>query len=456
MAGLLRGRARRWLADEQGVSLVVAMTITLAVFAIGGIWTGLATHQFAQSGRERQRDQARNAAEAGVNAAMSRLSSDPGYTGGSTLAVLPRGTGEYEVTVGLPPGSTDANDSRRYIVSTGYAPAKANPQRVARRAEQQVDLISTDSFRFALFTAPGGIAGSNNMTVNGDVYSADNLVLDNQATVSGSVTSLGSVTTSNNSTIGGDIRATGNVTINNASTTVLGNVYSGGNVALTGRVRGNVQAAGTITGGTVDGSRAQYSPPPPVSAQTAPTFTWNPSRYPAAQNLTGYPPSRDLEPAEFQLLWATNTSAFRGHYHIVCPAPCASTLNLNAKWTMTADVTIASDAPITMSREMDNGAGGAALTLTVASFAAASPAIEMSNSISPPASIKVALFAPNGSVSFRNRKGFSGAVYASAMSLEQQFTLTFVPVAVTGFTWNLASSTHFVIESRIFREVPAP
>jgi len=454
MARLLRGLARHCRADERGVSLVVAMTITLAVFAIGAIWTGLATHQFAQSGRERLGEQARDAAEAGVNAAMSQLSANAGYTG-STLAVLPRGTGEYEVTVGLPPGSTDANDTRRYIVSTGYAPAKANPQRVARQAQQQVDLISTDSFRFALLTAPGGIAGSNNLTVNGDVYSANNLVLSNQTAVSGSVTSLGSVTTSNNSTIGGDIRAAGNVTIDNASTTVLGNVYSGGNVALTGRVRGDVQAAGTITGGTVDGSRAQYSPPPPLQAQTVPTFTWDPAGYPAAQNLTGYPPSRDLTPVEFQLLWATNTAAFRGSYHIVCPAPCASTLDLNAKWTMTGDVTIASDAPITLSKEMANGAGGAALTLTVASSSAASPAIVMSNNISPPASIKIALFAPNGSVSFQNQKDFSGAVYASSMSVEQNFTLTFVPVAVIGFTWNLAASTHFVIQSRIFREVPA-
>ena len=122
---------------------------------------------------------------------------------------------------------------------------------------------------------------------------------------------------------------------------------------------------------------------------------------------------------------------------------------------MTGDVTIASDAPITLSKEMANGAGGAALTLTVASSSAASPAIVMSNNISPPASIKIALFAPNGSVSFQNQKDFSGAVYASSMSVEQNFTLTFVPVAVIGFTWNLAASTHFVIQSRIFREVPA-
>lgn len=455
MAGLLTARARRCRTDERGVSLVVAMTLTLAVFAIGGLWTGLASHQFAQSGRERQREHARNAAEAGANAAMSRLASDAGYTG-STLAALLHDTGEYEVTVGRPPSSSDPNDPRRLIVSTGYAPTKANPQRVARRLEQQVDLISTGGFRFALFTAPSGVAGNNNMTVNGDVYSADDLILANQAAVSGSVTSLGSVTTSNNSTIGGDVRAAGNVTLNNASTTVLGNVYSGGNVVLTGRVRGNVQAAGTITGGTVDGSRAQYSPPPPPQPQTVPTFTWNPAEYAADENLAGYPPSRELTPAEFQAFWAANKGAFRGHYRIACPAPCTSALTLGAKWTMTGDTTIASDAPITMSREMDNGAGGAALTLKVASFSAASPAILMSNSISPPDSIKLALFAPNGSVSFQNRKDFSGAVYAASMNLAQQFTLTFVPVVDTGFTWDLASSTHFVIQSRVFREVPAP
>ena len=340
-------------------------------------------------------------------------------------------------------------------MSTGYAPTKATAERVARRLEQQVDLISTSDFRYALFTAPGGIAGANNMTVNGDVYSADDLTLTNKATVSGSVTSLGTVTTVNNSTIGGDIRAAGNVTIDNASTTVLGNVYSGGNVTITGRVRGNVQAAGSITGGKVDGSRAQYSPPPPVQAQTVPTFTWNPTNYATSAEPRRLPPARDLTPAEFQQLWGANKTAFNGHYRVRCP-PSLAGIILDDKWTMTGDVTIASDAPITMSREVDNGTGGAALTLTVVSFATASPAILMSNSISPPDSIRIALVAPNGSVSFQNRKNFSGAVYATSMSLEQQFTLTFVPVVVTGFTWDLASSTHFVIQSRVFREVPAP
>lgn len=447
MARLLRrpgALTQRRPAGERGVALVTALVITLAVFAIGGVWTGLATHQIGQSARERQREQARNAAEAGVNAAMSGLSADAGYTG-STLTALAGGTGEYEVSVTIPPGSTDPNDTRRHIVSTGYAPTKAATGRLARRLEQQVDLISTSGFRYALFTAPGGIAGANRMTVNGDVYADDDLTLANSAAISGSVTSLGRVITSNNSTIGGDIRAAGDVTINNASTTVLGNVSSGGNVSLTGRVRGNVQAAGTITGGTVDGSRAQFSPPRPPQPQTLPTFTWNPANYTSSQQWSS--------PAAFQSHWSANTGGFSGHHRILCPSPCTSKITLDAKWTMSGDVTIASDSPIELSREVANVAGGA-LTLTVATFSSASPALLMSNNISLPDSIRIALFAPNGEVRFSNLKNFSGAVYASSMVLDQQFTLTYVPVTVPGFTWDLASSTHFVIQARTFREVP--
>jgi len=447
MARLLRARAGRLGADERGVSLVVAMTFTLAVFAIGGIWTGLATHQFAQSGRERQRDQARNAAEAGANTAMSRLSADAGYSG-SALAALP-GTGEYEVTVGLPPLSSDPYDTRRLIVSTGYAPAKSASLRVARRVEQQVDLVSTSGFRYALFSSPGGIAGANNMTLNGDVYSQTDLTLTNSATVSGSITSLGRVTTNRNSTIGGDIRAAGDVTVDDSSTTVLGSVYSGGNVSLSGRVRGSVQAAGTITGGTVDGSRAQYSPPPPIYTQSVPTFVWNTANYASTQEWSS--------PALFQTYWAAHKSAFSGHHRILCPSPCVGSVVLDSSWTMTGDVTIASDSPVTLSRDVSNGtADGRTLTLAVVSFSTASPAILLTNKISLPDSIRIALVAQYGPITFSNLKNFSGAVYATSMILDQQFTLTFVPVNVAGFSWNLASSTHFVIQSRIFREVPAP
>lgn len=446
MAKLLTDRpARRCLrSDERGVSLAVAMVITLAVFSIGGLWTGLATHQFGQSARARFVEQARNAAEAGINAAMSALSVDAGHAGSGPMT-LPGGTGEYEVRVVVV--SSDPADNRRLIDSTGYAPGKAAPRRVARRIQQQVQLISTSGFRYALFTAPGGIAGSNDMTVNGDVYSDRDIILANSAAISGDVISHGGVTTQNNSTIGGDVRAVGPVRIDNANTTVLGNVYSAGDVSLTGRVRGNVQAAGSITGGTVDGSRAQYSPPPLPSRQNLPSFTWDAGNYPSAQEW----PS----PAAFQAYWQANRAAFRGHHRVLCPAPCTGQIMLDDRWTMTGDVTIASDSPITLSREVTNGAG-ATTTLTVVSFSASSPAILMSNNLTITDDVTVALFAPKGPVEFTNLKHFSGAVYAASMVLDQQFTLTFVPVSVPGFDWDVASSTRFRVEARTFREVAPP
>src|SRR5439155_19618845 len=133
----------------------------------------------------------------------------------------------------------------------------------------------------ALFSSPGGVAGANKMTVNGDVYAKGDLSLSNNATVAGSVTSLGPVTTANNSTIAGNVQAVNNVTLDNSSTTVLGNVYAGGNVTMTGHVKGSVQAGGTISGGTVDGGRAEHSPPAPPEPQDLPTFTWDPNNYPS-------------------------------------------------------------------------------------------------------------------------------------------------------------------------------
>jgi cytoskeletal protein CcmA (bactofilin family) len=424
------------------MALVLALSVSFVVFALGAVWIGLGTHQVTITGRDKLRDQARNAAEAGINAAMSGLSADASFTG---FGLSPVAGAEFEVSV--LPVSVDPSDPRRYIVAKGYAPTKASPQRVARRLEQQIELLPTDGFRYALFTSPGGIAGANRMTVNGDVYASGDLSLSNNATVAGSVTSLGSVTTTNNSTIAGDVQAVNNVTLNNSATTVLGNVYAGGNVAITGHVKGNVQAGGTISGGTVDGARAQNSPPAPPAAQTLPTFTWDPANYPSVSNWA--------TPAAFQTYWSANKGAFSGAHRIGCPAPCTTAIDLGSKWTITGDTTIVADGPVTLSRDMANAAGHP-VTLTIVTFAAnqgSTPAVAMSNNVTLPDDVDVVFYAPNGTVKFSNLKHFTGTVYASSIELDQQFTLTFKPVALPGFDFGLTSSTHFQIQAGAFKEV---
>lgn len=439
MAQLLRRR----FGSEDGMALVLSISVAFVVFALGAVWIGLGSHQVSITGRDNLRDQARNVAEAGLNAGMSGLSADASFTGFSLTAMT---GGEFEVSV--LPVSLDPSDPRRYLVAKGYAPSKAHPRRVARRLEQQVELLPTDGFHYALFSSPGGITGANRMTVNGDVYASGDLNLSSNATVAGSVTSLGSVTTSNNSTIAGDIEAANNVTLNNSSTTVLGNVYAGGNVTMTGHVKGNVQAGGTISGGTVDGNRSPSSPPTPPAPQTLPTFTWDPANYPVVWN---WPTSSD-----FQTYWNANNSAFSGAHRISCPDPCTTPIDLGSKWTITDDTTIVTDGRVTLSRDMANGAGHP-VTLTIVSFAAdsgATPAIHMSNNVTLPDDVNVVFYAPNGTVKFSNLKHFTGTVYSASIALDQQFTLTFKPVALPGFDFGLTSSTHFQIQAGAFKEVP--
>jgi cytoskeletal protein CcmA (bactofilin family) len=445
MARLL-SELRRRAASESGMAMVLSMTVAFVVFTLGAVWIGLGTHQITATGREKLRDQARNVAEAGLNLAMSRLSADSSASDVTLTAIE---GGEFEVTI-LPvvDPAIDPTDPRRYIVSKGYAPKKDHPNRVARRLEQQVEIYPTDGFRYALFSYPGGITGANYMTVNGDVFASGDLTMANNSTVSGSVSALGSITTSNNTTVAGDVHAADDVTLDNTATTVLGNVYAGGNVTITGHVKGNVQAGGTISGGTVDGSRSQNSPPEPPVGQTLPTFIWDPANYASVQNWT---------PALFEAYWSTNRNAFSGAHRITCAVTCAS-VDFDNKWTLTGDTTIYSDGPITLNKDIANGAvGGAPITLTIVTDAADSgstPAVSMSNNVTLPDNIRVVFFAKNGTVKFSQLKHFSGTVYAKSIALSQQFTLTFRPVSPPGFNFGGAAASHYSVTAGSFKEVP--
>ena len=70
-----------------------------------------------------------------------------------------------------------------------------------------------------------------------------------------------------------------------------------------------------------------------------------------------------------------------------------------------------------------------------------------------PGDIRMLLYAPNGQISFKNLKHFSGAVYGKSLWSDNQFSLNWVPISTVGFTWDLTSSTHFQIQSVSFKEV---
>jgi len=441
-----RARLRTCVRDESGFTVVVAILTSLAVFSIAGIWAAVASHTIDGSAQDRRREQALAAAEAGINVAMSHLSADPSYTGAAT-ASLNDSTGEYEMTVTvMDPNNPD--DTRRYIVSKGYAPSKTSPKRIARQLEQQIDLVPTDGFRYALFSSPGSITTANNMTVTGDVYSNTNLVVANSAKIFGNVTAMGYVITNSNTTIGGDVATPSYVTLNDSGTVVSGNVRSNNNVTMTGCVKGYVQAAGSITGTPPSGCPRNWtpnSPPVPPKQQTLPTFTWDPANYMASTTWSS--------PAAFQTYWNNNTAAFSGVHRVLCASPCNSTITLNRKWTMTSDVTIVADGPVSMSSDVANGTASP-VNLAIITYSNASPALTMSNNITLPTDVHILMYAPNGTAQFNNQKHFSGAVYARSLSIDQQFTLTYTPIQIPGVNWGASSGSHFQIQSRNYKEVP--
>lgn len=428
------------LGDERGVGVVTALMVTLVVFAVGVTWTGVGIHEVQSSSYERQREQALNAAEAGVNMAVGRLASDQSYAGGS--GVLGDNTGRYSVAV-APVNPSDPANLGRIITSTGTS-AKAT-----RKVQQQVAIVPDTGFKYALFASPQGITGDNNLTVTGDVYSYADVSFSNFSKVFGTVVSLGNVTTANNCTIGGDVKAAGNVTISGPSTTVTGSVYAGGDVTVYGKVQGDVQAGGTVTvagTGSVAGTITQRLAPPAPPALVPPTFSWSSANYPSPQT---WPAA-----AAFNASWALNRNAFGGAHRVLGGDSVLNTVSLDQKTTLTGDTTIVTDGPVSISRDIANSSPGN-VTLVVVSFSSQYPAIDFSNNVTLPTSVDVLFFAPNGTVRFNNLKDFHGTVYAKQIVLSQQFTLAWSPVKPPGFTWGPQSSAHATVQLQTFREVPA-
>lgn len=477
--------------DERGVGMVTAMIVMLVVFATGALWVQQSVHQTQSSGLERAREQALAAAEAGLNRMMSQLSTNANncsnsFTGSPAAALTGTisGGGEYEVAFPQAGDAryvdcSNANELRRYIIARGYAPSKANS--VARRqVEQQIDLLGTDGFKFALFATTGGITGANQISVRGDAYSFAPVSVNNNSTITGSLTAHGAVNLTGSTTVTGRVWASGAVDVNTTGggTGVGGDVWtSSGGINVVSRIGGNAQAAGSITGsGTVAGSKIPNSPTAPPPSLTLPTFTWATANYtsPCIWS-TSLPPACDptntgtTPSTAFQSYFNSRTTNFSGHHRITsCGSPysafnCSPAvggIEFGNNWNMNGNTTIVSDGPITISRDITSSSSG---TLVVVSKYPGTPcntvgtacnAVKLTNNWTIPANVKVLIFAENGCVDVSNLKTFTGTIYARCVDLDNNFDLTYYPVSPPGFDWTSASQTHYTIQARTFREAP--
>ena len=441
MAQLLLNALRARRRDERGMAVVMSLMVCLVVFLLGAVWLGIGTHQLESSGREKVREQARNAAEAGLNAAMSQLTADASWTGSTTVQSI---TGaEWEATVSR--SSSNADDPARTITATGYAPSKASPRRVTRRLTQQISLVPTDTYRHALFASPGNMSVGGSPLVTGDVYAAGNLTLEN-ISVSGTVTVRGNLTTKGNSTYHSDIRAGGDITFDATQATEEQNMYANGKITGSGTVKGNAQAGSTISGVTVNGSKVPNSPPGVPPLETLPQFT---------PVLTG---AQTMTVDQFNAYWAAHHDNLSGTFVVTCPCTNKRVVSPAPNWKLSGDTMIVSDAPVTFSDQFDS-ATSATVNFTVVSYASdgsgtKSEAVRVTNLMNP-AHIRLVVYVPNGTAFIDNNKMLTGVVYAASLSVGNNFTFTYQPPAIPGFESTVSTSTHFSVQAGPFREVPA-
>ncbi len=246
-------------SSDRGSALVMAAIVSVIAFALGGVVLSFANRQSSASNIDGQRQQAVDAASAGLVDAASALTNDGSYIGSGVVpGTYDDSSSTYEVTV---QGVAD-QPFTRIITAVG---SSANSQRTM---QQTVELVPV-GFTYGFFTE-GTVDGAN-WTVTGGVYIGGDLNLPSQA-----------------KTFTGDIYVLGNVDGGKAD--FVGSLYANGNVkiASVGRVN-DVAAGGTLDIYGVHGCpnppvrgtcRPPHLLPLPVPEQALPGFPWPNASYP--------------------------------------------------------------------------------------------------------------------------------------------------------------------------------
>lgn len=268
-------RTRLRTGGDDGIALVVTMMVMIVAASLVILVVGVAVTTGKQSGRDRQRTVAINAAEAAVDASYAILQSS-GTTlpcawpasGTSSMSSSPdngtaRATITYYKSDGTPLGhcltSADVTTNSTFqAVIDGYGQASSNGTTTTRHMQALVTLtpVYANSVDQAIF-ANGNITFNNNTTLTGDgtganadIYTNTDFTCANNESFAGNVHSQGSITVSGSCTIAGDAWAKNSVGYSSGSNGSVGGrvLASAGSITLPGNfnVNGTLLAGGSI------------------------------------------------------------------------------------------------------------------------------------------------------------------------------------------------------------------
>jgi hypothetical protein len=424
--------SRRSGSDERGITMVVTMIILFVVFALGAVWLGYADHAGSSAAHDRRRQQAVDAANAGLVVADAALARNSAYPGVDVTG-FPGGSAEFDVDVQVDP--TDPTGFRRIVTATGYAPTKATA--TSTRTVRQLVELDPVGFQYAMMSENAITTGSASAIV-GDIYANGSVTLGNSQDYVGNVYVQGNLTTGSNQNITGDVYATGNVTVGSTSTAVKGSVYAGGSLTTGGTIYNDAVVAGTISNcAKVKGTCSPHTPPPPVAMQHLPRFTWNPANYATVQTPT----------SGSQFVNTVSRKNASGVYYINGDVTFAN----NDDLYLVGDMTIVATGAIALPRQVQNRTpDGSTVQLSIISTNGGT--ITPSNNFTIPGTIRTLMYT-TGLFDTKNSSAFSGSLYAGSLTNGAHVNVSYQPLDDTGFDWTLANPQSFTIRNISTREI---
>lgn len=444
------------LRPERGSTLIAVVLVLFVAIVVGTTTLQVARHANDATTVDRERVQAVQAAEAGVNQALDRLelngACDPGASASQELRDGSEVVSTYRVRID-PEAGTSCDTLKRVIEAWGYA--STGGARAMRHLEVQVQLLPQEGFQFTLFASgsKGIVAVKNTGTIDGDIY-AESLDQTQNNVNADKVITPGSIETKDNAVYSGVLWAGGNVTLGqNAS--VGGSVLAAGstdagNVVLENgaHVAHDVRAAGSVnlpTGYTIEGSVSEGNPnipPPPVLEK--PAFSWDGANYSPAPNVYS-------TAAELEVALEANKDDLQGTYYTNDPNTYV-TLPKHAK--VTGPLTIVTTGKVDLGRTMT--AVGGPWQVVIVAQQTGTAAIDVAQPATFDSGLDVLLYT-KGDVNLKNQITMRGSVYADAIQLKNKVTIersgSLADSPPPGFDFSQSSAARFTVVPTLWREV---
>ncbi len=483
---------RDFLRSDQGVGLVLALSVSFVVIALGATWYSVAVHELEEVSFDEHRTLALNMAEAGIREAMERLATEVSFraeaktTAGATagitsgicdLAALstiidgaPQQLGQYWYRAVKVDPADDTD--RRYLVNAwGWGASVDSRQPAVRHVEIQVELIPDGGgFNYALFAADGGLTAGNRKEIYGDIYSGEDLVLDNFTRVypnDAGYPGTGSIRVYKDLAIsaGSNVEAWGEVKVNGyIDDNKSGSHYLGDVIVLhdnptspfvvtyfkNATVDGTFYAAapssdvtGNLTAGLEVYNATGITPAPAIAL---PTFTWNASDYsPAGITYSTW--------ADFDAYYSANKASLSGAHYVQDGG--SYTLDLGGAY-LADDFVLVFDGSIVVKKTPTGSALSPATLLLVglnptSDVTLAQSANSIENSVHH-------LIVSYGSFTASQQTTIYGALYGERDESTQRLEVHFRPpndAAIKGFTFDPALADNFLPQPGVWREIPA-